>query len=368
MKRIIPLLTAILLLSAGCAQRNSDNKADAEATDTKTMSESAIPQGAGWYYFSDTGIHPAPNPADIPARSFLPWTEAVRVSDAAIVNSVPALLINRLGLMTSGTGTEAPALHTDSLFAGSTAAGILRTESGTAIRLYRNSFFGDGTASGDGTFLADYDTATGTIRQSLSARDFALDDAAQCVALDRIGSMWYASFKLEKAGKVDFTYLEFESFPKKSESSYDLSGIRKISSESYQKSVAPFYWSDAPDQLKSLLANLPETTAFTLKVYSRSARSTQTYLRQGEGTPVDGYAYLSDDTSAVLFADGTFCYSADNSSGKTQTLKLPALSSGYVYTAFVISGKSLLAAWEEQRFFETGRAGLLATALPDTVY
>lgn len=309
---------------------------------------------------------------EIPARKFLPWTEAVRVADAAIINGAPSFLINRLGLMTSGADGKAPALHTDALFANHTAAGVYETETGPAVRLYRNSFFADGatnnSGAGDGSFLAAFDASAGTFNAAMTAKDLGLDPNAQCVALDRIGSMWYASFKLEKSGKVDFTYLEFASFPQKNGDSFNLSGVKKLSSESYQKSVSPFAWKDAPDALKSALAAIPETTAFSLKVYSADGKSTETYLRQGEGNPVDGTAFIGDGQAAVLFADGTFCFRGKGADGKPQTLKLPALSTGYVYSSFLISGKSLLAAWEEQRFFETGRAGILVTSLPDAIY
>lgn len=379
MKRTIPALAAIILLfSAGCAHRSSGGQ-DAAGSTANSETATATPQGSGWYYFSDAGIHPAPNPMEIPARSFLPWTEAVRVSDAAIVNGSPAFLINKLGLMTSGADGKAPALRTDALFASHTAAGIYETENGPAVRLYRNSFFAGsaaaagsaanaGAAQGDGICLAGFDAAAGTFTAAMTARDFGLDADAQCVALDRIGSMWYASFKLEKSGKVDFTYLEFESFPAKKGDTFDLSGVKKLSSESYQKSVTPFGWKDAPDALKSALSGIPETTAFNLKVYSADGKSSQTYIRQGDGTPVDGTAFIGNGQTAVLFADGTFCFQGKGADGKAQTLKLPALSTGYVYTSFLISGKSLLAAWEEQRFFETGRAGILVTTLPDAIY
>ena len=105
-----------------------------------------------------------------------------------------------------------------------------------------------------------------------------------------------------------------------------------------------------------------------MKVYSLDGKATQTYLRKGEGTPVDGTAFIGDGQTAILFADGTFCFQGKGADGKQQTLKLPALSTGYVYSSFLISGKSLIAAWEEQRFFETGRAGILVTTLPDTIY
>ena len=368
LSRTAAIAVLAIVVLAGCAKSGSpENETAAESAETAP--------GSGWYYFSDSGIHAAKSPSDIPARTFVPWTEAVRVSDAAVIDGTPTFLINHLGLMTGASESESSALHTDTaLFPGMTAAGIYQTGTGTGIRVYRNSFFADNAAKADpaagAVCLAGFDTASGTFPVLLTASDLGLSGNAQCVALDRIGSMWYASFKYEKDGKVEFEYLEFASFPARSTDtgSVDLSGIRKISAETYRTSVSPFSYEDAPDPLKSALTRLPAETAFNLKVYSRAAPSAQTYVRAGEGTPVDGSAFVSDERTAVLFADGTVYFSPNNTPDANQVFHLPALSRGYVYTNFILSGTKLVAAWEEQRFYETGRAGLLEITLPDTLY
>lgn len=376
------LLTTLLSLTiiTGCTYKQ--NAAASGTHETQTANERSSTEknsGSLWYYFSETGIHPALNPSEIPPRAFVPWTEAVRVADAAIVNKVPSFLINRLGLMTSASGSEGSTLRTDSLFSSNTAAAIYNTGSKTVIRLYRNSFFSESRTSAgvnpsQDVCLAAYNTETGSFSISLTATDLGLPVNAQCVALDRIGSMWYATFKHEKDNKVEFSYLEFESFPERKEgsASFDLTDIRKLSQDAYRKSVAPFSFSDAPESLKSILSVLPETTSFSLRVYSPVTRSAQLYVRgnrnEEERRSVDGTAFVSDEKTAVLFADGTFYYRKDNSTEKTSILQLPSLSNGYVYTNFILTGKTLLVSWEEQRFFETGRTGLLEITLGDAVY
>jgi hypothetical protein len=365
MKRnLLLIITAFAIIASGCAGRTASNGT--------VQGAPAKERGTLWFYFSDSGIHQAKSPAEIPARKFLPWTEAVRVSDAAIVDNAPALLINRLGLMTTGSSGGASALHTDSLFSQATAAGICKTETGAAIRFYRNSFFaGDGSAaSSGGIFLAKYDTAAGTFSVLLKAADLGQDSEAQCVALDRLDSDWFASFKTDKGGKVEFSYLKFAQIPERSASDAapDISGVKKISKDEYQRSMTPTAVANGPEALASLLAKVPSQAPLNIRVYSRSMKSTRIYARTGEGEALEGSAYVSDDKSAVLFADGTFYLCPDNSSGKVHTIKLPALSQGYVYTTFILTGNTLLAAWEEQRFFETGRAGILETTLPDGVY
>jgi hypothetical protein len=379
MKHIIPLIAAaVFLFYSGCSskqqQTNPGNKSETGQTEGRPDSSTAE---AAWFYFSAAGIHSVQSPKDIPAVTFVPWTEAVRVSDSAIVNKVPSFLINRLGLMTSGSGTEPPALHTDpDFFSSATAAAIYNTGSETGIRMYRNTFFpdADGKQAADqtanGLFMATFDSTNGHFSALMTAKDLGLNEKAQCVALDRIGSMWYAAFKYESDSKVQFSYIEFESFPAKDPSTgnYTLSGQRQITRDSYQKSVAPFSFADAPDSLKSVLATLPAGTAVNLRLYSPSFKSAQNYTRPGDGTPVDATAFVSDDRTAVLFADGTFYYRSDNQIDKTSVIRLPPLANGYVYTNFILTDKSLLAAWEERRFYETGRAGLLEISLPDAVY
>ncbi|HNY18180.1 MAG TPA: hypothetical protein PK542_06855 [Treponemataceae bacterium] len=374
MKRTPVLLLAVLLSMSlaplcvtGCTYRNQAGAKDSDAGKSAEPEKAA----ASWYYFSDTGIHAATSPQEIPARKFTPWTEAVRVADACVIDGTPAFLINHLGIMTTATESGAAALHQEgSLFPASTAGGIYRSGESTLVRLYRNTFFSDGkAASGSDSAnacIARYEGASGTFTPILSAPDFGLSKTAQCVALDRIGSMWYASFKDESAGKVDFAYLEFPALP--TEKANGITGMRRISKDDYQKSVTPFAFKDAPEALVTLLAGIPADTAFNLKVHSPSAEAAETFVRDGTGTPVEGTALVSGEETAALFADGSFYFRPAKSDAKVAHLQLPALSRGYVYTDFVIAGKKILAAWEEQRFFETGRAGLLEISIPDGVY
>ncbi len=138
--------------------------------------------------------------------------------------------------------------------------------------------------------------------------------------------------------------------------------------DAFQKAVSPAPVADAPDGVRNILGKLPDTLVYAVKLYSDGTRSTQTYARRGEGTPLEGTAFVSASSTAVLFSDGTFYYGPNAAEGDVKTIQLPALSRGYVYTSFLVSGKSLIAAWEEQRFFETGRTGILVTRIPDGVY
>ena len=61
MKRTLLLISAFILLASGCSNKNQGNPAAVteSTTDQSAQATATTAQGAGWYYFSDTGIHPA---------------------------------------------------------------------------------------------------------------------------------------------------------------------------------------------------------------------------------------------------------------------------------------------------------------------
>ncbi len=363
------LLFASCLVVTSCAAKSGETLPVTQDHRSATPAPESANQPV-WYWFSAQGIHSTRTPSDIPFRPFQPWTEAIRVSDSAQVDGNPVLLINRLGILSGNP--QSPALHREpELFARGTAAALYRLDTGTAVRLYSQSIFSRSQQSS--VVLARYAPDTGRITEWISAADFGLSEQAQCVAMDRIGSMWYAAFKEDIGGRVEFTYLEFERFPTSDTEDGNKNALpspsyRRIEAQVYQQAVSPFSWSQMPSVLRDLLSEIPDTMPLSVRVRSEDRSSAQTYVRDGEGTPLEASAWITDARISALFADGTLMTREGSSGARTARVKLPPLSDGYVYTNFVLSGKTLLASWEEQRFFETGRAGLLEIHLPDTVY
>lgn len=323
-----------------------------------------------WYYFSDEGIHLAKSASAIPQKDFLPWTESVRVSDIGFINGSPAFLINKLGLMIQENGSDAYVLKTDSLFKDSTAGGLYKTEFGSSIRFYIDTNFNEQGYANRTPFLVTYNEARQNFMISVRASDFGLPETAQCISLDRVDLQWLAAFKNLSNSKVVFSYFQFDSFPQPLDpnTSNSKNTIQSISNDTYQRKLSPLPWNKAPEQLQDLLAHIPATTGLHIKISSRALKSNQIYSRASDLETIEGFAFVSDDKTAVLFTDGTFYMSTDNSSSQHKSIKLPALSNGYAYSGFVLKNKTLLAAWEEKRFYEIGRSGLLEINLPDELY
>ncbi|MBN1615859.1 MAG: hypothetical protein JW875_01000 [Spirochaetales bacterium] len=361
MKQGLYAIVVLLFLSfSACSSRSGDK--DQTAADT-SVTPAIETTRSGWYYLSEQGIHSVSSPAVIPAREFTPWTESPRVSDMAVINGRPSFLINRIGVMSGSANGLQSALHAHpEQFSSVTAAGFIQTNGKTGIRVYTNSFFAAPQGVGpQDVFLLYYAPVSGMVTPWLTVQEMGLDPLNQCVALDQVGSMWYASFKKESNEKITFTYLEFDSFPLAATS-------RKIDADSYRRAVSPFPFSGIPEGIKTLLSSIPESTPLLLSVYSPTRMGVQYWAREGEGAPLEGKAVTYQDQSAVLFPDGTLYLAADGMSQSGKTLRLPRLAEGYIYTYFMISGSKLVAAWEERRFFETGRAGLLEIPLPDGIY
>ncbi len=368
-RSLLPLILLTLALFS-CSRRPGDSPSGkgrngAEAPDPKNGAADSVSEGgtaSGWYYFSKNGIHPAPSPAAIPPAGFVPWTEATRVVDMTDIQGKPAFLVNRLGIMVGGTGSSLYRLP--EAYASSTLGGFVRENGNTGIRSYRNTTFSGSSEAFTGPFLLRFFPETGRFDPWAYPRDLGANPDAVCVALDRIGPMWYASFKSERDSRVEFLYLEFERLPP-GDTGGEGPASRGITADSWRSAVRPFSFEELPEPLARLFSAVPSTAALSVRARVAGSPTAQTWAREGEGEPLEAEAFASDSGAAALFSDGTFVIRTETAS---RAFRLPRLSAGYSYGCFMIAGSTLIAAWEERRFFETGRAGLLEIPLPDGIY
>lgn len=368
---IITCSLIAFILCSSCARGAKGESATQTENDP-----AATVVSSGWYYLTEAGIHAAQSPADIPQASFKPWTESVRAVDMAYIDGRPAILVNRLGVMLGKTSQEGAIFHRlPREFADATAGGFVVQDGEYGVRLYRNETFyrnggENGNAGGNAShtpdvipFLLRFGGQSGVFEPWLYARDLGASEIAHCVALDRVGPKWYASFKSETSSRVDFTYLEFDSL-RIGESSVK-PAIRAIDADSWREAVRPFAFSELPSALAALFVSVPDDTALSIRARGLTEGFAAVWTREGEGQSLTVEAIVAKRQAAALFSDGTFIVS---NGSDAKAFKLPKLSPGYAYGVFMITAGSLVAAWEEQRFFETGRTGLLEIALPEGIY
>lgn len=370
------LLPGIFSLAlCGCAGRTgtAENR-------EKPGQAASVQISAAWFYFDRDGkLTPAGHPAEIPVAEFRPWTEVPAVMDAGFADDRPVLLVNKNGLLSPDqfAGPVSP----DTLFpsadalASGTAAAFVSAGGETYIRFYRSTVFdADRSVQPVALFRAGRAPAF-PLEPAAFAADFGMEENAQMVALEYSGGPepWTAAFKsrLDPADSVSFAYLAFSALPVSS-------GFRgrSISAEEFRNAAGRGAAGQIPAVFTELLAPLPENQDVLLHITRKGSPATQMWSSAfsagpaGSGTngTLEGWAFADDAFAAVLFADGTCYLKPVNSGGGIKALRFPALNRGYRYTAFAVSGRHILAGWEESRFYETGRSGILAVTLPPGFY
>jgi len=261
--------------------------------------------GKPWYYLSSRGIHAAPSPRSIPAKPFVPWTEAVRVSDVAILPDGPVFLINRLGVMAPGSEDIPPVLAEDpDFFAGQTAAGFVLTGEFTAIHRYRNSFFSETAGKISDDYLIRYSPITSTFSPLSRISNLGLPPDSQCAGLEHAGNRWYAAFKVQRENRVEFVYRTFTTLPPEQDTDPD--GSRTLEATEYQQAVMPEPYGTLPENVRSLLFGIPDETPLSIRLYPSGTGTTRTYVRNGDGNYREGYAFVNgSDTVATAYTGGS---------------------------------------------------------------
>lgn len=336
-----------------------------------------------WSVFTKDGIQEIASPSEVPTTIFRPWTETLRVSGAARINNKSYFLINRLGLALLPDSLEnQPEIISDAMyFTDTTASNLVSVENNPVFHVYRNSFFNSKASESPLPFLIQYRAENKIFFPLLRVTDLELNPEAETVHLMYDGSSWAAAFKTSTKEKINFTYLQFFSY----EPLISLTGAPKpgqiqkqeLSIDLFKKIVCNYEFDAAPERVKTLLAQIPPKFALNLYYSSEKTGTPINYVRQGssENALLFKGAVKDFGTCAIaLFEDGTtyFAGALPNNyilrNGKPVVFRLPKLPKGFIYNDFVISGNILYAAWEEEFFYQTARAGFISVDLKKLLY
>ena len=335
-----------------------------------------------WSCFTKDGIQEIESPADIPTTIFRPWTETLRVAGAAKINNKSYFLINRLGLALLPDSLEKqPELITDAMyFTDTTASNLVSVENNPVFHVYRNSFFNSKASESPLPFLIQYRDENKIFFPLLRVTDLELNPTAETVHLMYDGSSWTAAFKTSTKEKIDFNYLQFFSY----EPLISLTGMPKpgqiqkqeLSIDLFKQIVCNYEFEKAPERVRKLLAQIPQKFSLDLYYSSEKSGTPVNYVRQGAENSLLFKGTVKDFGTCIisLFEDGTTYFSGalPNNyilrNGKPVVFRLPKLPKGFIYNDFVISGSILYAAWEEEFFYQTARAGFISVDLKKLLY
>ena len=327
---------------------------------------------AAWYYFAaDTAdavqILKTESPFEIKPEKYRPWTEAVRISGLAVMYNPPLLLINKKGIIHGFTLDENPQTDINSFFAEKTAAGFYKTNAGNLIRFYNNSIFSTVPETEEQPCLCRYNIVSKEITPAVFPHHFGLKKDAQLTGLE-FDEKWFAAFKTEKNEKVEFDYFSFSDMNNLINGNYT-----KIGQDEFIEHTKPINVNSHKAETKVItefaeILRREDDGNIQVELFSDNLKNklllikTDNALEEQENKNTTACAAeLTANNNggiskAILFNTGKLFLKKDEI---WSMLQLPSLPENFSYTYFTIKDDIVLAGWEEQRFFEIGRAGFL---------
>ena len=333
-----------------------------------------------WYYLTENSIEEIDLPQHAPETLLKPWTEAVRISSFA---SLPAknassfdayALVNRSGMIAFKKDSQT--LYCDtSIFSLDTADSIVFSDSTPVFYLYRSTFFNEKSSSQNDTihssrpFLVEFNSDSRIFYPLVSYANLNLLETDQISGFFWNGTKWACSVKSTVENGVEFSYFSWEPVIELTDLSpalnKDVFVFSSSSEAEYRGLNMPQLFENAPLKLKKLLSSIPEEFPFYVSFRDESGTSPVSYFQQGNGSvPLNACAFCApaSDYIAAVFEEGT-TYLFNTATEKSTAFRLPRLPAGWKYTEAAVSGQRLLAAWEENDFYKTGRAGFISVDL-----
>lgn len=368
------------LLCISCARQQKDSISDLQQI-------SFMQKSHKWYYFTNNSFEQIDLPQHAPQVLERPWTEAVRISSAASVpekvsgTAQAYAVVNHLGIL-AFTQDSIETYNDESIFPSVTADSLVFSKGKPVFYLYRSTFFNENIDdSHENTdalpirpFLVEFDPATNLFFPLVSYANLGLAQDDEISGYFWDGKTWTCSAKRVLDNQVEFRYFLWQPLVELTELSPALSADRYIfknaTEETYRQLNMPHLFSDAPAELKELVASIPAEFSFYVSWRDATGTSPVNYYQPGNtsGASMNAKGLCADAAgyTAIVFSDGT-TYLKKKSGEKVFAFRLPLLPAGYTYGEAAIAGNSLYVAWEENNFYKTCRTGFIKINMTDVI-
>ncbi len=389
------LLIYIALMPFSC------KKNDTKAEDSLSLMTIRIddPGTHTWYYLTKDGYSKTVHPSQAPRAISKLWTDATRLSSSAQKNGSAYFTVNTKGLLIVDSEGNL-SLKTDlKLFPEKTAGNLVMAGNNPVFHLYENTVLEleadpesvNTQRLADIPFLAMYNTDNGTFFPGPDRNSFRFPESAEVTEVYFDGNELFLSVKNSTEKKNDFTYYKMKmplqlsdfilSARNRNTASFNL---EEIDEDTYEETLTPQPFENAPERLRKLLDVIPSEFPFSVTLSGAAVddETPRTWINNDSpealletGIPTQtANAVLEKDYVMALFPDGTGYFAGALpgkhilNEGKPFCFILPQLPSGFKYGVFAISGTTMTAAWEENEFYQTGRAGFIVIDLGKVFY
>ena len=379
------VIITFCFVSVSCREKGKQKNTEVETTIKE------VSRYHKWYYFEDSKVLPVDKPQNVPLKSFVPWTEAVRISSSN--NSISAdntayALVNRAGVLCFN-GSNFLLQKDITLFEDRTAENLVFFNDTPLFSVYKSSFFNNSISdpvyredSSQHFFLVQYDVNTGVSYPIINCGNITKLADTEVVDYSWDGKNWLCCLKTVNENRVGFSYVKWTpSAPLLSLTPSTASEnivLADSTEEAFRNTKKPLDSSrEAPERIKKLFSGFAADIPFSIEVKTAGGYSSREYYNSASGSDkkeLKASAIISESWSAALFEDGTLYIEGALPgkhilrAGKPVAIRLPKLPPQFVYSDFVISGTTLYAAWEETDFFKTNRSGFLMLDLDSTLY
>ncbi len=332
-----------------------------------------------WYYFTQNGFEQTSLPQTSSLQSLKPWTESLRISDAATGKDGKGyLLVNKLGILVFDKDSNGYpiAIQDYQLFSSSSAANLTFSDSVPYFTLFRNSFFNkDATTSHtpdndkNRSYMVRIASGERMLYPVLTYGDIGIADGGEVTGTTFRQDDFIISIKTTDKGRVNFTYKQcipigsYESFSPVTNS--EKLFIKEVAEQTFRQDNTPLLISQAPQRLQTLLKSIPKSFPYAVSLKYTDGLSPVHYVNTDSDEYTPATAIIDDEWIASVFADGTTYFSGAIknrtliNNGQNIVFRLPKLPKNYIYSSFCMSYDYLIVGWEENDFYRTGRSGFL---------
>lgn len=384
----IAFLLLLTCLIFSCSKSSNKEITDEQEEKQKTKTEKHI------YYFSHSAYEGLPSGSvgkqnvktkaitrevksfeKVPKTEKLPWPEAIRISGMGFFNGEPFFVINKVGIF-SFSSVFTPPLRTFSseFFPLFSALYLYNTDIGLLLHSYKTNVFNELNNAEDEMpsdielpILNRYNPITQDLEAVFFPHHFALPSYSSLTGLT-YDDGWYASFKIDNGTKVEFRYFKFSNLTDILNATY-----KPITEPMFRKAVTPAEEKDKKfvslnQSFVQLFKKIEEKNVF-IEYFDKNNLSPINVIKdRADGLEVDewaGVAFCSAPYSAILLMTGKLYLSIEEEGGMPliKTYVLPRLPKGFLYRYVAVHDGILLASWEEEDFYERGRAGFITIPL-----
>ncbi|HVP20014.1 MAG TPA: hypothetical protein VMU36_13565 [Spirochaetia bacterium] len=320
---------------------------------------------ASWLQLQSTVFQTVAAPDASPPVPSLPWTVQSRVADMAFLGDVVYLAINGAGLAAidpDASGALKFSYHYDtSIFPHRTITTLIPRHGDLMIHLYYNALLND-AKPGD-LLLRGISLVTFLPGQ----RDFAFlippyqkkNPEWEAVGFAPISEDEFDfEWKYTDTSETRFVYTRYRADMQVEAGSNRDAYIAALGTPALEGPDVPPSYSAFFEDCRSRLT-MPAGTALHFKVRFRRL-PVQRYFRSGPDQDSILVIHVLDENGTLrALLPGGQVLEKPAGVGSSRTIALPELPAGFRYTDLLKKDDSLIVTWEEARFTEVGRAGIL---------